>query len=186
MTMINDLKKDCETRMRKSAESLDQAFTRVRTGRAHPAILKDIMVPYYGADTPLTQLANVGVEDARTLIVQPYERAMIAVIDKAIRNSDLGLNPISGDVIRIPLPALTEESRRNMQKMARGEAENARVAVRNIRRDVLADMKELLKEKEISEDEERRGSDDVQKITDKYIAEIEKNLQAKEAELMQV
>ncbi len=170
----------------KSAESLDQAFTRVRTGRAHPAILKDIMVPYYGADTPLTQLANVGVEDARTLIVQPYERAMIAVIDKAIRNSDLGLNPISGDVIRIPLPALTEESRRNMQKMARGEAENARVAVRNIRRDVLADMKELLKEKEISEDEERRGSDDVQKITDKYIAEIEKNLQAKEAELMQV
>ena len=184
--MINDLKKDCETRMRKSAESLDQAFTRVRTGRAHPAILKDIMVPYYGADTPLTQLANVGVEDARTLIVQPYERAMIAVIDKAIRNSDLGLNPISGDVIRIPLPALTEESRRNMQKMARGEAENARVAVRNIRRDVLADMKELLKEKEISEDEERRGSDDVQKITDKYIVEIEKNLQAKEAELMQV
>ncbi|MDO9177978.1 MAG: ribosome recycling factor [Agitococcus sp.] len=184
--MINDLKKDCETRMRKSAESLDQAFTRVRTGRAHPAILKDIMVPYYGADTPLTQLANVGVEDARTLIVQPYERAMIAVIDKAIRNSDLGLNPISGDVIRIPLPALTEESRRNMQKMARAEAENARVAVRNVRRDVLADMKELLKEKEISEDEERRGSDDVQKITDKYIAEIEKNLQAKEAELMQV
>ena len=184
--MINDLKKDCETRMKKSAESLDQAFMRVRTGRAHPAILKDIMVPYYGADTPLTQLANIGVEDARTLIVQPYERAMIAVIDKAIRNSDLGLNPISGDVIRIPLPALTEESRRNMQKMARGEAENARVAVRNIRRDVLADMKELLKEKEISEDEERRGSDDVQKITDKYIAEIEKNLQAKEAELMQV
>ncbi|MEN9430812.1 MAG: hypothetical protein RJA86_1671 [Pseudomonadota bacterium] len=184
--MINDLKKDCETRMRKSAESLDQAFTRVRTGRAHPAILKDIMVPYYGADTPLTQLANVGVEDARTLIVQPYERTMIAVIDKAIRNSDLGLNPISGDVIRIPLPALTEESRRNMQKMARAEAENARVAVRNIRRDVLADMKELLKEKEISEDEERRGSDDVQKITDKYIAEIEKNLQAKEVELMQV
>ena len=184
--MINDLKKDCETRMKKSAESLDQAFSKVRTGRAHPAILKDIMVPYYGADTPLTQLANVGVEDARTLIVQPYERAMIAVIDKAIRNSDLGLNPISGDVIRIPLPALTEESRRNMQKMARAEAENARVAVRNVRRDVLADMKELLKEKEISEDEERRGGDDVQKITDKYIAEIEKNLQAKEAELMQV
>jgi ribosome recycling factor len=131
-------------------------------------------------------LANIGVEDARTLLVQPYERTMIAVIDKAIRNADLGLNPMSGDVIRIPLPALTEESRRNMQKMARAEAENARVAVRNIRRDVLADMKELLKEKEISEDEERRGSDDVQKITDKYIAEIEKNLQAKEVELMQV
>ena len=144
------------------------------------------MVPYYGTDTPLAQLANIGVEDARTLLVQPYERTMIAVIDKAIRNADLGLNPMSGDVIRIPLPALTEESRRNMQKMARAEAENARVAVRNIRRDVLADMKELLKEKEISEDEERRGSDDVQKITDKYIAEIEKNLQAKEVELMQV
>lgn len=184
--MINDLKKDCEIRMKKSAESLDQAFNKVRTGRAHPAILKDIVVPYYGADTPLTQLANVGVEDARTLIVQPYERTMIAVIDKAIRNSDLGLNPISGDVIRIPLPALTEESRRNMQKLARAEAENARVAVRNVRRDVLADMKELLKEKEISEDEERRGSEDVQKITDKYIAEIDKNLQAKEVELMQV
>jgi ribosome recycling factor len=144
------------------------------------------MVPYYGTDTPLAQLANIGVEDARTLLVQPYERTMIAVIDKAIRNADLGLNPMSGDVIRIPLPALTEESRRNMQKMARAEAEHARVAVRNIRRDVLADMKELLKEKEISEDEERRGSDDVQKITDKYIAEIEKNLQAKEVELMQV
>ncbi len=184
--MINDLKKDCEIRMKKSAESLDQAFNKVRTGRAHPAILKDVMVPYYGADTPLTQLANVGIEDARTLIVQPYERTMIAVIDKAIRNADLGLNPISGDVIRIPLPALTEESRRNMQKMARAEAENARVAVRNIRRDVLADMKELLKEKEVSEDEERRGSEDVQKITDKYIAEIDKNLQAKEVELMQV
>ncbi len=184
--MINDLKKDCEIRMRKSAESLDQSFTKVRTGRAHPAILKDILVPYYGADTPLTQLANIGVEDARTLLVQPYERTMIQAIDKAIRNSDLGLNPISGDVIRIPLPALTEESRRNMQKMARSEAENARVAVRNVRRDVLADMKELLKEKEISEDEERRGSEEIQKITDKYIAEIEKALQAKEAELMQV
>ena len=184
--MIHDLKKDCEIRMRKSAESLDQAFTKVRTGRAQPSILKDVMVPYYGTDTPLAQLANIGVEDARTLLVQPYERTMIAVIDKAIRNADLGLNPMSGDVIRIPLPALTEESRRNMQKMARAEAENARVAVRNIRRDVLADMKELLKEKEISEDEERRGSDDVQKITDKYIAEIEKNLQAKEVELMQV
>jgi len=184
--MINDLKKDCEIRMKKSAESLDQAFAKVRTGRAHPAILKDVMVPYYGTDTPLNQVANVGIEDARTLLVQPYERSMIQAVDKAIRNADLGLNPMTGDVIRIPLPALTEESRRTMQKMARAEAENARVAVRNIRRDVLADMKELLKEKEISEDEERRGGEDVQKITDKYIAEIEKNLQAKEAELMQV
>ena len=164
--MINDLKKDCEIRMRKSVESLDVAFTKVRTGRAHPAMLKDVMVPYYGTDTPLNQVANVGIEDARTLIVQPYERNMIAAVDKAIRNSDLGLNPLTGDVIRIPLPALTEETRRNMQKMARAEAEHARVAVRNIRRDVLADMKELLKEKEVSEDEERRGSEDVQKITE--------------------
>ena len=149
-------------------------------------MLKDVMVPYYGTDTPLNQVANVGIEDARTLLVQPYERTMIAAVDKAIRNADLGLNPITGDVIRIPLPALTEETRRNMQKMARAEAENARVAVRNIRRDVLADIKELLKEKEISEDEERKGSEDVQKITDKYIADIEKALHAKEAELMQV
>ncbi len=184
--MINDLKKDCEVRMKKSVDALDVAFAKVRTGRAHPAILKDIMVPYYGMDTPLNQVANVGIEDARTLLVQPYERTMIQAIDKAIRNSDLGLNPLTGDVIRIPLPALTEETRRNMQKMARAEAENARVAVRNIRRDVLADVKELLKEKEISEDEERRATEEVQKITDKAIAEIEKALQAKEAELMQV
>ncbi|MFO1373388.1 MAG: ribosome recycling factor [Agitococcus sp.] len=184
--MLNDLKKDCEVRMKKSVDALDVAFAKVRTGRAHPAILKDIMVPYYGMDTPLNQVANVGIEDARTLLVQPYERTMIQAIDKAIRNSDLGLNPITGDVIRIPLPALTEETRRNMQKMARAEAENARVAVRNIRRDVLADVKELLKEKEISEDEERRATEEVQKITDKSIAEIEKALQAKEAELMQV
>lgn len=184
--MINDLKKDCEVRMKKSVDALDVAFAKVRTGRAHPAILKDVMVPYYGTDTPLNQVANVGIEDARTLLVQPYERTMIQAIDKAIRNSDLGLNPLTGDVIRIPLPALTEETRRNMQKMARAEAENARVAVRNIRRDVLADVKELLKEKEISEDEERRATEDVQKITDKAIADIEKALQAKEAELMQV
>ena len=184
--MINDLKKDCEVRMKKSVEALDVAFTKVRTGRAHPAMLKDVMVPYYGMDTPLNQVANVSIDDARTLLVQPYERNMIQAIDKAIRNSDLGLNPITGDVIRIPLPALTEETRRNMQKMARAEAENARVAVRNIRRDVLADVKELLKEKEISEDEERRATEEVQKITDKSIAEIEKALQAKEAELMQV
>ena len=184
--MLNDLKKDCEVRMKKSVEALDVAFTKVRTGRAHPAMLKDVMVPYYGMDTPLNQVANVSIDDARTLLVQPYERNMIQAIDKAIRNSDLGLNPITGDVIRIPLPALTEETRRNMQKMARAEAENARVAVRNIRRDILADVKELLKEKEISEDEERRATEEVQKITDKAIAEIEKALQAKEAELMQV
>lgn len=184
--MINDLKKDCETRMRKSLDALEQGFGRVRTGRAHPSILKDIMVPYYGSDTPLLQLANVAVEDARTLLIQPYERTMVSAIDKAIRMSDLGLNPISADVIRVPLPALTEETRRNMQKMARAEAENAKVAIRNIRRDVLADVKELLKEKEISEDDERKASEDIQKITDKYVGEADKMLAAKEAELMQV
>ncbi|MFZ5562147.1 MAG: ribosome recycling factor [Pseudomonadota bacterium] len=184
--MINDLKKDGEVRMKKSVESLEGAFSKVRTGRAHPAMLKDVMVPYYGADTPLMQVANVGVEDARTLIVQPFERTMLAAIDKAIRTSDLGLNPITADVIRVPLPALTEETRRDMQKMARAEAENARVAIRNIRRDVMADIKDLLKEKEISEDEERKGSEDVQKLTDKYIAEVDRMLAAKEQELMQV
>lgn len=184
--MINDLKKDGEARMKKSVDSLESAFSKVRTGRAHPAILKDVMVPYYGADTPLTQVANVGVEDARTLIVQPYERSMLAAIDKAIRTADLGLNPVTGDVIRVPLPALTEETRRDMQKVARAEAENARVAIRNIRRDVIADIKELLKDKEISEDEERKGTDDVQKLTDKYVAEVDRMLAAKEQELMQV
>lgn len=184
--MLNDIKKDCEIRMQKSIEALEQAYGRVRTGRAHPAMLKDIMVPYYGADTPLTQVANVNVEDARTLLVQPYERTMLAAIDKAIRNSDLGLNPISGDVIRVPLPALTEQTRKDMQKLVRNETEGARVAIRNIRRDVLNDVKELLKEKEISEDEERRVSDEIQKITDKFIAEAEKMLAGKEQELMQV
>lgn len=184
--MINDLKKDGEVRMKKSVEALEGGFAKVRTGRAHPAILKDVLVPYYGADTPLTQVANVGVEDARTLIIQPYERTMLAAIDKAIRMSDLGLNPITADVIRVPLPALTEETRRDMQKVARAEAENARVAIRNIRRDILADIKDLLKEKEISEDEERKGTEDVQKLTDKYVAEVDKMLAAKEQELMQV
>lgn len=184
--MINELKKDGEARMKKSVDALEGGFSKVRTGRAHPAILKDILVPYYGTDTPLTQVANVGVEDARTLIIQPYERTMIAAIDKAIRMADLGLNPITADVIRVPLPALTEETRRDMQKMARAEAENARVAIRNIRRDILADIKELLKEKEISEDEERKGNDDVQKLTDKYVAEVDRMLAAKEQELMQV
>jgi ribosome recycling factor len=184
--MINDLKKDCETRMRKSLESMEQAFAKVRTGRAHPSILKDVMVPYYGSDVPLLQVANVSVDDSRTLLIQPYERTMVGAIDKAIRNSDLGLNPISADVIRVPLPALTEETRRNMQKVARQEAENAKVAIRNIRRDVLADVKELQKEKEISEDDERKAGEDIQKITDRFVADVDKHLAAKEAELMQV
>ena len=184
--MINDLKKDGEVRMNKTLESLEQGFSKVRTGRANPAILKDVMVPYYGTDTPLLQVANVGVEDARTLIVQPYERTMIAAIDKAIRTANLGLNPVTSDVIRVPLPSLTEETRRDMQKVARAEAESARVAIRNIRRDILVDIKELLREKEISEDEDRKGSEDVQKLTDKYVGEVDRMLASKEQDLMQV
>lgn len=184
--MINDLKQDSEQRMQKTLESLEQGFAKVRTGRAHPSILNGVMVPYYGSDVPLNQVANVGIEDSRTLIVQPFERTMVSAIDKAIRESDLGLNPITADAIRVPLPALTEETRRDMQKIARTEAENAKVAIRNIRRDVLGDIKTLLKEKEISEDDERRAGDDIQKITDKYVAEVDKRLAAKEAELMKV
>lgn len=184
--MINDLKKDGEHRMQKSLESLEQGFAKVRTGRAHPSMLHGVMVPYYGSDVPLNQVANIGVEDSRTLIVQPFERTMVSTIDKAIRESDLGLNPITADAIRVPLPALTEETRRNMQKLARSEAEQAKVAIRNIRRDILADVKDLVKEKEISEDDERRAADEIQKLTDKYVAEVDKRLAAKEAELMQV
>ncbi|ENU30212.1 ribosome recycling factor [Acinetobacter sp. 2JN-4] len=184
--MINDLKKDSEQRMQKTLESLEQGFAKVRTGRAHPSILNGVMVSYYGSDVPLNQVANVGVEDSRTLVVQPFERTMVSAIDKAIRESDLGLNPITADSIRVPLPALTEETRRDMQKVARTEAENAKIAIRNIRRDVLGDIKSLLKEKEISEDDDRRAGDDIQKITDKYVAEVDKRLAAKEAELMKV
>ncbi|ENV98614.1 ribosome recycling factor [Acinetobacter calcoaceticus] len=184
--MINDLKKDSEQRMLKTLESLELGFAKVRTGRAHPSILNGVMVPYYGSDVPLNQVANVGIEDSRTLVVQPFERTMVSAIDKAIRESDLGLNSITADAIRVPLPALTEETRRDMQKVARNEAENAKVAIRNIRRDVLGDIKALLKEKEISEDDERRAGDDIQKITDKYVAEVDKRLAAKEAELMKV
>ena len=184
--MINDLKKDGEQRMQKSLESLDQGFAKVRTGRAHPSMLNSVMVPYYGSDVPLNQVASVGLDDSRTLLVQPFEKNMVTAVDKAIRESDLGLNPISADVIRVPLPALTEETRRDMQKLARSEAENAKVAIRNIRRDVLGDIKDLLKEKEISEDDERRAGDDIQKLTDKYVAEVDKRLADKEAELMQV
>ncbi|MCH7334977.1 ribosome recycling factor [Acinetobacter sp. NIPH 2699] len=184
--MINDLKKDSEQRMQKTLESLEQGFAKVRTGRAHPSILNGVMVSYYGSDVPLNQVANVGIEDSRTLVVQPFERTMVSAIDKAIRESDLGLNPITADAIRVPLPALTEETRRDMQKVARTEAENAKIAIRNIRRDVLGDIKSLLKEKEISEDDDRRAGDDIQKITDKYVAEVDKRLAAKEAELMKV
>ena len=184
--MINDIKKDGEERMKKSLEALENAFSKVRTGCAHPGMLSGVMVNYYGADTPLNQVASVNVEDSRTLLVQPFERSMVQVVDKAIREADLGLNPMTADVIRVPMPALTEETRRDMQKLARGEAENSRVSVRNIRRDMLNDIKDLAKEKEISEDEERRAGDDIQKLTDKYIASIDSKLEAKEKELMEV
>ncbi len=184
--MINDLKKDAEHRMQKSLEALEQGFAKVRTGRANPSILNGVMVSYYGSDVPLNQVASIGVEDSRTLIVQPFERNMVSAVDKAIRESDLGLNPITADTIRVPLPALTEETRRDMQKVARGEAEHAKVAIRNIRRDVLGDIKALLKDKEISEDDERRAEADIQKLTDKFVAEVDKRLAEKEAELMKV
>ena len=184
--MINEIKTDGESRMQKSIEALEAAFSKLRTGRAHPGILSGVMVSYYGSDTPLNQVASINVEDSRTLLVQPFERSMVQAVDKAIREADLGLNPMTADVIRVPMPALTEETRRDMQKVARSEAENAKVAIRNIRRDVLGDIKALLKEKEISEDDERRAGDDIQKITDKYVAEVDKRLAAKEAELMKV
>ena len=172
--------------MQKTIEALENAFSKVRTGRAHPGMLSSVMVNYYGSDTPLNQVASVNVEDSRTLLVQPFDRTMVQAVDKAIREADLGLNPMSADVIRVPMPALTEETRRDMQKLARGEAENSRVSIRNIRRDMLNDIKELAKEKEISEDDERRASDDIQKITDKYIETIDSRLSKKETDLMEV
>ncbi len=185
--MINELKKDAEDRMKKSVEVLGHNFNKIRTGRAHPSILDTIRVSYYGNETPLSQVANIGVEDARTLTVTPWERNMVPEVEKAIMKSDLGLNPsTAGTVIRIPMPALTEETRKGYIKQARAEAENARVSIRNVRRDVLADIKELLKEKEISEDQERKAQDDIQKLTDRFVADVDKALAAKEADLMEI
>jgi len=184
--MIKEIKQDGEARMQKTLEALETTFSKVRTGRAHPGMLSGVMVSYYGADTPLNQVASVNVEDSRTLLVQPFERSMVQAIDKAIREADLGLNPMTADVIRVPMPALTEDTRRDMQKLARSEAENSRVSIRNIRRDMMNDIKELAKEKEISEDDERRASDDIQKITDKYIEIIDSRLSKKESDLMEV
>ncbi|GAF52723.1 ribosome recycling factor [Psychrobacter sp. JCM 18900] len=167
-------------------EALESTFSKVRTGRAHPGMLSGVMVSYYGSDTPLNQVASVNVEDSRTLLVQPFDRTMVQAVDKAIREADLGLNPMSADVIRVPMPALTEDTRRDMQKLARGEAESSRVSIRNIRRDMMNDIKDLAKEKEISEDDERRASDDIQKITDKYIETIDARLSKKESDLMEV
>lgn len=185
--MLNDLKKDAESRMDKALEALKNNFNKIRTGRAHPSILDGIYVSYYGADTPLNQLANIGMEDARTLTISPWEKTLVPEIEKAIMKSDLGLNPsTNGGLIRLPMPALTEETRKNYIKQARAEAEHARVSVRNIRRDVLSDVKALLKEKEITEDDEHRAQDEIQKITDKYTAQIDKFLSAKEEDLMEI
>ncbi len=185
--MINDIKKDAESRMKKAVEALGNNFNKIRTGRAHPSLLDGVTVNYYGTETPLSQVANINIEDARTLSINPWERNLVPDIEKAIMKSDLGLNPSTNNgVIRIPLPMLTEETRKNFIKQARAEAEHGRVAVRNIRRDVLADVKSLLKDKAIGEDDDRRAQDDIQKITDKYIAEVDKALAAKEADLMAI
>lgn len=185
--MINEIKQDAQERMAKSIDALVVAFAKIRTGRAHPSLLDGIKVSYYGSETPLAQVANIGTDDARTLTIRAWERNLVPEIEKAILKSELGLNPsTAGEVIRIPLPPLTEETRKGFIRQARQEAENARIAIRNIRRDAMADLKELEKEKEISEDDERRGQDDVQKLTDRYIAEVDKALTVKEGDLMEI
>ena len=185
--MIDEIKDDAETRMKKTIDSLHLELAKIRTGRAHPSILDHVMVDYYGTDTPIKQVANVNVEDSRTLLVTPWEKPMVAAIEKAIMISGLGLNPASaGTAIRVPMPALTEERRRDLVKVVKHEAENSRVAIRNIRRDANGDFKDLLKEKEISEDEERKATEAIQKITDKYVAEIDLVLAAKEKEMMEI
>ena len=185
--MIEDIKRDVEQRMQKSIETLVGLFNKIRTGRATPAILDVVRVSYYGVDTPLSQVANVIVEDARTLLISPWEKKLVPEIEKAIYRSDLGLNPnTTSDVIRVPMPPLTEETRKTYIKQARQEAENARVAIRNVRRDANGMIKDLLKEKEISEDDQRRAEEAIQKVTDKYIADVDKHLESKEADLMAI
>jgi ribosome recycling factor len=185
--MIADVKKSAEQKMQKTLETLKADLGKVRTGRAHTGLLDHIMVDYYGTPMPINQTANVTLLDARTIGVQAWEKKMVGVIEKAIRDSDLGLNPATqGDMVRVPMPALTEERRRDLTKVVRHEAENARVAVRNVRRDAIAQLKDMLKAKTVSEDDERRAQDDIQKLTDKFVAEIDKQLQAKEADLMAV
>jgi ribosome recycling factor len=187
MTTIAELKKGAEQKMQKSVETLKADLGKVRTGRAHTGLLDHIQVDYYGSPMPLNQVANVSLADARTIAVQPWEKKMIPVVEKAIRDSDLGLNPATqGDVVRVPMPALTEERRKELIKVVRHEAEAARVAVRNVRRDANAQLKDLLKKHAVAEDEERRGQDEIQKLTDHYIAELDKLLQAKEKDLLAI
>lgn len=184
--MIEEIKKDANVRMDKSVASLRQELTKLRTGRAHTSLLDHITVEYYGSEVPLSQVSNINVEDSRTLTVTPWEKPMVQAIEKAIMASDLGLNPASaGTIIRVPLPPLTEERRKDMIKVVRHEAEGGRVAIRNIRRDALSDVKDLLKEKMIGQDDERRAHDEIQAITDKHIADVDKVLAEKESELME-
>lgn len=185
--MIDEILADAETRMGKSVESLRTELTKIRTGRAHPSLLDQISVDYYGTPTPINQVANVSVEDSRTLTVAPWEKPMVAVVEKAIMNSGLGLNPsTAGNLIRIPMPPLTEERRRELVKVVKGEGENAKIAIRNIRRDANSDFKELLKEKEISEDESRQAEEKVQKLTDRFVSSVDEVIAAKEKELMEI
>lgn len=185
--MINEIKDDASSRMAKSVEALKNQMKKIRTGRAHPSLLDSIMVPYYGTDTPLNQVGNVGVGDARTLTITVFDATMIAAVEKAIMSSDLGLNPNSaGALIRIPLPPLTEERRKDLIKVVRAETEQARVAIRNIRRDANGDIKELEKEKEVGEDDARKGEENIQQLTNKYVKEMDDLLAEKEKELMEV
>ncbi|NUY56784.1 ribosome-recycling factor [Salinivibrio sp. MA351] len=185
--MINDIKDDAKARMEKSVEALKHTLGKLRTGRAHPSLLEGLTVEYYGAQTPLNQLASIVAEDSRTLAISVYDKQVTQAVEKAIMTSDLGLNPASaGTVIRVPLPPLTEDRRKDMVKVVRSEGENARVAVRNIRRDANSDLKALLKDKEISEDDEHRAQDDIQKLTDEAVKNVDALLDAKEKELMEV
>jgi ribosome recycling factor len=185
--MIADVKKTAEQKMKKTLDQLKNDLAKVRTGRAHAGILDHVMVDYYGTPTPVPQLGNVSLLDARTLSVTPWDKKMSGPIEKAIRDADLGLNPSSmGEIVRVPMPALTEERRKDLIKVVRHEGESARVAVRNIRRDAISHLKDLLKQKKVAEDEERRAQDDVQKLTDRFIGEVDKALQAKEADLLAI
>jgi len=185
--MLEDLKKDADARMHKCVQAFQADLKKLRTGRAHPSLVEHLKVDYYGSEVPLQQVANISVEDARTLTISPWEKSMVGPIEKAIHKSELGLSPMTaGQVIRVPLPPLTEERRRDITKVVRQDAENARVSIRNVRRDVLADIKELLKEKEISQDDERKAQDEIQKLTDRHVAEIDQQLAGKEKEILQV
>jgi ribosome recycling factor len=185
--VLNEIKKDAASRMAKSVASLQQELTKIRTGRARTNLLDHLTVEYYGSQVPLNQVSNVGIEDSRTLIITPWEKDMVQPIEKAIMTSDLGLNPATaGTVIRVPLPALTEERRKDMIRIVRNEAEGGRIAIRNIRRDALHDVKELLREKMIGEDDERRAEGDIQDITDKHVGQVDQALADKESELMEI